>query len=221
MARRDDGGIDKVERLAPLTGVGFALLAIVGVAAWGDVVEPGQAAAEKAAAYTDDTGRILLGTQAMALAAALLLWFGGSLRVAIARVEGGAHRLGALAAGGAAAASALLLAGMAVHGAIALRADEVGELDPEAAAMASDVGSLLVGAAMPVALAVVTAATAVAALRSRGLLPVWLAWVSLVLAVLLVILPVNYIAVAGFALWAIGVGIMLFMKEPSPVVAAR
>jgi hypothetical protein len=63
---------------------------------------------------------------------------------------------------------------------------------------------------MPVAAAVLVGATAVAALYTRRILPTWLAWVSVVLAVALLILPINFIATPVFALWVLVVsGLMI------------
>lgn len=199
-------GSSSLERYAPLSGVVFAVLAVAALGAWGDVIEPGEAAGVRSDAFVADPQKGLAGAQLLGLAAFALVWFGASLR----RVIGVAHdRLAALAYGGTVTSAALLLAGAATHGALALRADELGALDAEAAAVVGDVGTLLVGSAAPIGMALVTAATALAALRTGAVLPAWAAWVSVVLSVALVAMPINYVAVLGFFVWAAALGIVL------------
>lgn len=207
----------RLERMAPLSGVLFALLMVAAVGAWGESFEPTLEAEKKAAFFLDSPEKALAGAQLLGLAAFMLVWFGAGLRSAILRLGGASDRFAALAFGGSIASASLLLAAAAVNGSLGLRADETGTLDAGATALVSDVGSLLVAAAAPIAMALITAGTGLAALRSRALLPTWLGWVSVVLTVGLVLMPINYIVVIGFVVWAAVVGIILYTREPAPV----
>jgi hypothetical protein len=210
MAVRESGANEVLERMAPLSGVAFSVLVLVGIGLTSDLgfLDPPQ---ELAKVYVEDSGRVLAGMQVLALAAFLLVWFVGTLRARIHRAEGGVGRLASTAFGGGVAAAALLLAGAVAQGAAALRAEDAGAIDPNAAATLTDLGNVLMGAAAPVALAVVTAATALAALRTP-ILPTWLAWISVVLSVGLIILPINFMVVVLFLVWAVAVGILLYVQ---------
>ncbi|HEX2062929.1 MAG TPA: hypothetical protein VHE80_00750 [Acidimicrobiales bacterium] len=202
-----------LERVAPLSGVAFAVLSLLGVALWSDLafLDPPQ---DIAAEYVEDPGKVLAGSQTLAVAAFLLVWFGSSLHAAIRRAEGDESRLGALAFGGAVAAAGLMLAAAVVTAAVALRADDANFVDPAVAASLADVATVLLAAAAPVAAAVTTAATGLAALRSGRLFPVWLAWTSVVLTAGLLILPINWFVSVLFLVWAVIVGLLLYRPPP-------
>jgi hypothetical protein len=55
-----------LERVAPLSGVGFAALALLGYALWSDLtfLDPPQ---DIAAEYVDDPGKVLAGSQTIAV----------------------------------------------------------------------------------------------------------------------------------------------------------
>jgi hypothetical protein len=202
-----------LERVAPLSGVGFAALTLLGYALWSDLrfLDPPQ---DIAAEYVDDPGKVLAGSQTIAVAAFLLVWFGSSLHAAIRRVEGDDSRLGALAFGGTVAAAGLMLAAAVVNAAVALRADDSNFVDPAVAASLADVATVLLAGAAPVAAAVTTAATGLAALRRGRLFPVWLAWISVVLTAGLLILPINWFVSVLFLVWAGIVGLLLYRPPP-------
>jgi hypothetical protein len=202
-----------VERLAPLAGVAYAICVVVAMGAWSDIIEPGQVAAEKVKLYVDDPDEVLLGSQLFGLAAFLLLWFGGALRSAIRAVEGDDDRLATTAFGGSVAAAACLLVGAVTNVALALRAEDIGDLEPEVGAAVGDVASVLVAGAAPIGMAVIVGATALMALRARAILPTWLAWISVPLAIGLVIMPINWALMIVFNVWAAVVGILLYLRN--------
>jgi hypothetical protein len=199
--------VARLERLAPWSGVVFVVLFIVSAALLPfDFMDDPDSLATS---FADEMGRFLGAAQLAVIAGAALLWFSGTLASALL-ANGAGHRLAGIARIGGAAAATLLIAGAIVLGAGALRADEDGSIAPETATAVADIGLILIAAAMPVAAAVLVGATAVAALRTRRILPTWLAWVSVVLSVALVILPINFIAVAVFAIWVLAVsGLMI------------
>ena len=217
MAARASGTNEVLERMAPLSGVAFAVLVVAGIGLTADLgfLDPPQ---DLAKVYIEDSGRVLAGSQLLVLAAFLLVWFVGSLRASIHTAEGGVGRLANTAFGGGVAAAALLLAGAVAQAVAALRAEDAGAIDPNTAATLTDLGNVLMAAAAPVALAVVTAATALASLRT-AILPTWLAWISVVLSVGLIILPINFVVAALFLVWAVVVGVLLYVR-PVPHTAS-
>jgi hypothetical protein len=138
-------------------------------------------------------------------------WFLGSLRARLAATEGGVQRLTALAFGGgvAAAVFGFAMPGPDMAAAIADSADLSGQA-AVAIRVVSDV--FFLGAEMSVA--VLLAATGVHALRT-GSLPGWLAWVSLVVALTLIILPIGWAAlIFAFPLWVLVVSYLLWSASP-------
>ena len=198
----------RLARLAPWSGVVFVVLFVVSAAML--PIDFGEEPDSLASSFADDMGRFIGAAQLAVIAGAALLWFSGTLASALL-ANGAGHRLAGIARMGGAAAATLLIAGAVVFAVGALRADEDGSIAPEAATAVADIGLVLVAAAMPVASAVLVGATAVAALRTRRILPTWLAWVSVVLAVALVILPINFIAVLFLAVWVLVVSGLMIM----------
>jgi uncharacterized protein (DUF58 family) len=63
------------------------------------------------------------------------------------------------------------------------------------------------------------AATALVILR-YGALPRWLAWVSLVLALILAIVPIGWLGVIiGLPLWTLVTAVVLYTRAPQEVTA--
>jgi uncharacterized protein (DUF58 family) len=51
-------------------------------------------------------------------------------------------------------------------------------------------------------------------------LPVWLGWVSFLLALLLLILPIGWVGVVfGLPLWMIATSVLLYLRAPAQQVA--
>ena len=199
-----------VERLAPLSGAGFAILAFSAGAMWSDLgfLDDGD---ELAATYLDDAATVIIGSQLMVLAAVFAVWFGASVRASLRAVESPEGRLANLAFGGSVAGASMLLGASIVHAAMALRADDANRIDANVAASFADLGNLFLGAAAPVAFAILVAATAVAVLRYRAVLPTWFGWFSVFLALAMVALPINFIFMFVFMLWALAVGVVLYL----------
>ena len=108
--------------------------------------------------YADDLGMFLGGAQMAAIAAAALLWFSGTIASALI-ANGAGERLAGMARSGGSAAAALLMSGVAIIAVGALIADEQGEIAAESASLLFNVSVALVFGAMPLAVAVLFAAT--------------------------------------------------------------
>ena len=176
------------ERLAPLTGIAVLVLGLAGLIVWegpADRPELDQTP-DVILAYFGDRDAVILGGFLLMLAAVSFLWFVGSLRAVLRPAEGGVGRLSAVAFGGGVVAAAFVLALPAANVAGALFADQLSAEGAQTFYLFGDV--FLYPAAM--AAAVLLAATALVALRT-GALPRWLAWLSLALALWLLIPPIG------------------------------
>ena len=200
------------ERLAPLTGIAVVLLwllALVVLEGTGDSPGDDPTAQELARYFENEEGTIYLGSSLFFLASALLVWFSASLRNAFAAAERGAQPFATivLGAGVAAAALSMGLAAPQVSGAFAANESDA-PLTPEAAQALWYAGDGFF-VATEFAVAALLAAAALAMLRTR-LLPAWLAWVSLVAVVVLVIPPIGWAGlIFVFPVWVVLVSVLL------------
>lgn len=176
------------ERYAPLTGVAVLVFGLAGlIVLEGPADRPEVNVAPSAfASYFGKSDTVILGSFLLMLSIVFFLWFLGSLRALLQRAEGGVGRLSSIAYGGGLATAVLMLALPSVNVLGALDAQNFG---PEAAKTIFLVGdAFLYPAAMTAA--VLVAATGLIALRT-GALPRWLGWLSLALALWLLIPPIG------------------------------
>ena len=198
----------RLERLAPLAGVLAGVLWLVGILVLqsGNPADP-DAGDELVAYFEDERTAILAGGTLMGLGAFFFLWFAAF----VSRLLGDGWLARAATIGGAAGGAMMLaLPGPHTTGATT----DVELLGPEmSTALWRLTHTFFVGA--EIALAVFVAAVALAALAS-GILPRWLAWVGLGLALLLLILPLGWIALIFlFPLWLVAAGVVLFRRRPA------
>jgi hypothetical protein len=213
------------ERLAPLTGVAVLVLGLAGlIVLEGPADRPEIDAAPSAfLSYFGDRDTVILGSFLLMLSAAFFIWFAGALRAALRQGEGEAGRLSAIAFGGGVATAILFAALPSVSILGALDADQLSPVDAKTIFL---VGDAFIYAATVTA-AVLLAATGLTALRAATL-PRWLAWVSLALALWLLIppfgsaggTPENPAAWTGLAaldavpLWTAMTAIVLMLAPP-------
>ena len=173
-------------RLAPLTGVVSVLLVIAGIVVMEGVADrPEESApAEVVIAYFRDQDSVMGGSALFMLGALFFLWFAGELRAALHRAEGGSGRVSAIVFGAGIVTGALLLL---LHAGSFLGALYHEQLSAEMARMLYLFGDVFLYPAS-MAAALLLAATAVVALRTRAL-PRWLAWISLPVAAWLLVPP--------------------------------
>jgi hypothetical protein len=200
------------ERYAPLAGVAAVVFWIVGFLLFVSTdVEGADTAAEILAGYKNDEGTILLAAWVFVFGGVLFLWFLGTLRARLRAAEGAPGHLTAVAfAGGIAAAVFLMSLPLGdVSGALA------DNLEPAAAQALNEIGTAFFVGAEFSALALVVA-TALLVLRT-GVLPRWLAWVSLLLGLWLLIGPIGWLGlIFGFPLWVIVVSVLLWRQAEVP-----
>jgi hypothetical protein len=211
----------RLERWAPLTGVGFVILWIVGMlTTLSDSPDFVSEPAEYVKYYADHKSSIILGSVVFLWAFLLLLWFLGSLRQRLADAEGGQARVASIGFAGGAIGVALGLAAIAAMVLPALRLDNDQKLTVETATTMQDLSSALFGFAAPIGFAALLFAVTVLGLRV-GAVPKWWAWISALLGVVMVI---PFISWAGafflFPLWVLVMSILLLRSERVPAPSA-
>jgi len=195
-------GTGRLERLAPLAGVVFAVAFIVALLTVGDVPDS-EASGSEVISHYEDSGEVLLGVLALLLSGVLFLFFAGTLRSRLA--ARGPEWLASVAFGGAVTYTVGL--GIFAMSQFALiEASDLGQ--PEVAQALNILDNDNFPPAI-IGLAVVLLATAWNVLASRSM-PVWLGWVSLVLGVLPVAGPAGFVAFLLFPIWVAVVAAVLF-----------
>jgi hypothetical protein len=200
------------ERLAPLDGIAAVVFWVAGVIVLQGPADQPDTDAPPARAlefFEEQDGSILLGTFLFIVGTLFFLWFLGLVRAQLGPAEGGTRRVSSIAyAAGVATAIALLLM-PAVHATGAINKNN---LSPEAAQVYLGLGVTFFYAA-ELAAAVFLLATGLTAF-STGALPKWLAWISLVLALWLLIVPIGWAALLyGFPIWLIVVSVLLWRSR--------
>lgn len=195
-------------KLAPLSGVVFVLL--LGVAALVVRNFTFMPPAERALEIFEDRWAIVGGAYLGALSTFFLLWFAGSLRSFLIAAERGKSRLGSLAFGGGVFAAVAVALGFVLLAAGAERLAVGGGLSGDAATTILDLSGVLTGNAAPFGFAAMLLATAIAVYRTR-VMPVWVAWVSGLLAVGL-LSPVNWAFLFAPLIWVPAMGIAVSLR---------
>jgi hypothetical protein len=194
------------ERWAGVAGIAFVVLYVIGFAVGG---EPPDTDAAITARYADSGERALELAAFFLIAAAalaLVLFVSGARRL-LARDEGQQRTLAALAYAGGVVCAALVLVGNAVSRTTAFASDDdLFTLDPDMQRMFESAGFLLFVSAAFAAILLV-AAVSVGGLR-YGILPRWLGWAGIAVAVLL---PSAFVFVGFLILlaWVLAVGLTL------------
>jgi hypothetical protein len=206
------------QRIEPLAGIPFVVLALIALVTAGgeDFIADPSVLADY---YADDSGRIIAGELIGGFAIFFFFWFVGAVRNRLRVSETPEGGLPALAFGGGIAGGTLVLVANAATMAGAFRADEDGQIDPAAAAALNDFSSIIVGIAAPVALAVFVAATGVVSIAT-GVLPRWLGWVSLVIALGFLVPLISYLFWVPFAVWVLVVSVILYLRPSEVTVRA-
>jgi hypothetical protein len=207
------------ERLAALSGVVAVVLWVVGIVIQESSNLPGDDATgdEVLAWFAGEENTILAGGFVFMLGVLFFFVFLAALRVRLLEAEGPIGFLTALVfgAGIAAAISLLMLPAPDMSGALSND-----ELTGDAALAVNSLGDMFfIGAELASALLLVAAGLIF--IRTR-VLPVWLGWASLVVALWLLIPPIGWAGLLlGVPLWTILVSVLLWMRPAGEPVAAR
>lgn len=200
-------GGSKLERMAPLTGVVFVVLLIVGILVINNY-DYLPSSSEITSFYEDNATSVSVGAFIALLSVFFFLWFVGSVRSTLRVAEGGTGRLSAVAFGGGVAVGAGMIVAYAATFAAAQRAGAAGGITEGGATALFDFSGSLMGTTVPVAFAVLIGAAAVVSFRT-GVFAPWLAWASAIVALGL-LTPVNYIFAGIALLWVLVVSIVLY-----------
>jgi hypothetical protein len=209
--------LERLARFAPLTGVAAVVFWVIGIF----IIESGNTpgddapAAELATYFENEEVSIYLGGFALMIGSLLLIWFAGSLRASLAAAEGGVARLATIVFGAAVTKAVFDIAFFSGQIAGAFAANESkAPLTPEAAQALWFAGDGFFVAA-EYASALLLTATGVAILRTR-ILPVWLAWVAFLLAIVALIPPIGWAElIFAFPIWLIVVSVLLYLRTPA------
>ena len=207
------------ERLAALAGPVAVVLWVLGIV----IREASNLPDDEASGdqvlgwYASDENTILTAGFIFMLGALFFLVFLGALRVRLLGAEGPVGFLTAIAyaSGVAVAVCLLLLPGPDISAALANE-----ELTGDAALALNNLGDIFfLGAELSAAL--MLAATGLVLIRTR-VLPGWLGWLSLVIALWLLIVPVGWAGLLlGFTLWTLLVGVLLWLRPAGEPVTAH
>ena len=197
-------------RWAGISGIAGALLFAVGNAIWGlDMPEDGTPVDEVVDFYVDTADRIVIGGSISLLSIAVFLVFGAAMRQVL-KDAGGEDFLATTAFGGMVLCMAAGIGAESINLAAALRAQD-DELTNDVAQSLFEISQLLGSAASGVGLGVFALATAMVALRTRTVLPRWLAIATAVFGVLLLspVVHVNWVAGSALILLTGSIGVAL------------
>lgn len=189
--------------------VGFVILMSSGMVAQDATPE------EVLAHHQTNGGPLIAGSLMFMLGTLAFVWFLGSLTTSLRSAEGGAGRVASIAFGGglAMAVCALLLPSGGVTIALGAATMSVTSAD----ALRHLPGVFYIG--VELFAAVLVGATGLVALRTAAL-PRWLAWLSLLLALILLIPPIGWVGVLlGVPLWTLGVSLLLARAAETSVQA--
>ena len=207
------------ERLAALSGVVAVALWVIGILIQESSNLPDDDAGGAAvlAWFNDSEDTILAGGSVFMIGCLFFFVFLAALRVRLLDAEGMPGLLTGLAFGTGVVAdySLLMLPTPDMAGALSNE-----QLSGDAALAVNNLGDMFfLGAELTSA--VMLASAGLIFIRSR-VLPVWLGWVSLVLALILLIPPIGWAALlAGLPLWTILVAVLMWLRPAGeqPVAA--
>ena len=201
------------ETLAPLTGIAAVVLFIAGFIVHdviGDTPDADAPASDFARYYQEEDGSIWFASILISFAVVFFFWFVGTLRAVLHAAEGAVGRLANTAFAGGIATAVLGLAsiGTQVSAAILVSARDA-PIAPETAVAYWFMGDGVFLAAFYGA-AVLLGATGFVVLRS-GVLPRWFGWVTLAVALVLVVPWINWAAfIFALPIWIILTSLLLW-----------
>jgi hypothetical protein len=197
--------------LAVWSGALAVVLWVVGILVieGGDTPGADASDAELLAYYDENANTILAGSWIFMLGCLAFLWFGVVLRERLQEAAPGARMFVGVAWVGALATGLFLLLTSGPDVAASISNDDISEAAAAAAAMLGD--GFFVAAELSAVLLMLGAG----ALAMRGVLfPRWWAWVSYVLALILLIGPIGWAAlIFGLPLWVLGTTYFLYRQD--------
>ena len=201
--------MDRTDRgwLAPLTGVAFIVLVIVGFIVQGEPPTIGDDSVQEITDfYKDNTNSVQVGAGIAVGASTLFVFFGGYLRRVLSAAGGESDTLPLVAFAG----TVVFAVGVSIDSTISFAlADSVDDISPQAV---ESLSALWNNDFVPFALGLqmLFIATGLSVVRHGGL-PKWLGWIALLLGVVAVT-PVGFAAFLGGGVWVLIVSVMLSLR---------
>lgn len=207
--------MERTDRWLPLLGVVYVVLGVAGVVVAGSGQPTFPAEAEEAAQwFADDTGQVLASAVLWYLALIPLFFFLGVLRSRLRAVEGDDDRLAWTASTAGAAGVAVVAVAVSVQALGALRAQEDDGIPEGLAQLYADLANIVYGAGAPILLGIAVLAVAALTFRKGAPLPPWLAWITVLFALVAFIPPISWVfSFFLFNLWVLAVSILLFVDH--------
>jgi len=210
--------MDRLERLAPLTGIAAAGFFLAEALVSGDTPTIDDSAHDIVTFWEGHVTETELAAGFMGLSAVAFVWFGASLRSTLRAAGEGAARLGAIAHAG----TVLVAVGLFTYASLGLAlVHSVGDVPDSVTQTLTVLTGEDLYQVFAVGTALLVLSTAIAIMRYE-VLPRWLGWVSLVLgAVALVVVflgalvpGVGYIAWLLMVLWIPTVSVLIYRRQP-------
>jgi hypothetical protein len=213
--------INQIERWAPLGGVIFVVLLIIGLVLIGDHPDP-DALDGEIKDYLGDSGmhrNNIIGAYLWVLAGIALLWFLTHLRGVLREAEGAPGTLSNLGFASGLVFTVLLMAGgatiAAVAGAIEFRDAPITETDLVRTLPQMGYAMILLGGGFAAVVLVLT--TSIISLQT-GVLPQWLAWGG-ILAAIVLLFSVILLPMLALLIWVLAVSGVLLVREETTTAA--
>lgn len=213
MTNQRDHRSSGASRTALVGAVGGVLVgagALIGPSTDGPPITDAQAAA---ATYVDEAPAILTAAVIGLLGAAALVWFAGVVREWLGSRTPVGSPLPSIAFGGAIGGAVSLVFSGVIVVSQALRAQDA-TVDPDVLAAMDDLSTLAFGAAAPLCFSAMVGAVAIASIRNDTEVGRPLAFASIVLAALMLVVPIAFIGMLLFLPWLLAVSIMIAVREP-------
>jgi hypothetical protein len=210
------------QRWAAVSGIAFVVLMLTGAVFVLDVPK-GDASTQDIARYLGDSGnhtRNIIGAFIWVLGGLAFLGFLAGLRVVLRRAEGGPGTLSSLVFGAGVVFTAVWSAAAVAIAAVAyaIEFSSAPVSDPDLVRVLPSFGALLLLLGGGFAGILLLLATATLIFRT-GVLPRWLAWLGIVVAIALAF-DVTYVNILPFVAWVLVASIALLVRHDATETAA-
>ena len=192
--------------IAPLSGVAFIAVAVIGFAVGGEPPGADEPVQEIVNHYSDNKDAIQISAALVGVAGFFLIIFGAYLRKVLSAAEGPGGMLSAAVLAGA----SVMAVGAAIDATIAFAlAEAVDDIEPAAV---QALQALWDNDFFPIALgSSVFLLTAGLSIVRHGALPKWLGWVAIVLGIV-GMTPAGFVGFLGGAVWILIVSVLLTVR---------
>lgn len=206
---------DRWSRLAPLTGVLFAVIVLIAALSdSGETPKPSASAAKVMSYYTNHRSEVETGGILFALAFLVLVLFAGALRSYLRRTAV-AEGLGALVLGGAILMAAGALAATGIEYGLA---HNLHDFTPEAAKTLNFISTELFLTVLGGGF--IFAVCAGLAILRGAALPKWMGWVAIVIGIAALIPPASFPALLALLIWTLITSILMYRRSGTPAEAS-